>query len=168
MSKKNPFRGEKHYTSTVYVVTEQQPRKVLLIHHKKLNKWMPPGGHQEETENPYETAIRETREETGIDINGYLPKPVPIDDRALSLPIPQYIFEEKIDPHGNQVEHYHLDMVYVVYLPHQHVSHQEDESHSVGWFMREEVEKLPIFENVLMLIRSILDLNDPTGSSSGE
>lgn len=168
MSKENPFTGEKHYTSTVYVVTEQQPRRVLLVKHKKLNKWMPPGGHQEETENPYEAAIRETKEETGIDISNYLPKPVPIDDRALSLPVPQYILEEKIDPYGNQFEHYHLDMIYVVHLPHQQVNQQKSESHSIGWFTLEEVENLPIFENVLILIRSMLSLSKPTGSSFKE
>ena len=35
---------------------------------KKLNKWLQPGGHIEYTETPAETAIRETKEETGIDI----------------------------------------------------------------------------------------------------
>lgn len=168
MSKENPLRGEKHYTSTVFVVTQEQPQKVLLVHHKKLNKWMPPGGHQEETESPYEAAVREAREETGIDISNYLPKPIPIDDRALSLPVPQHILEEKIEAHGNQAEHYHLDMIYLVCLPHQQVNHQESESHSIGWFTLEEVENLPIFENVLILIRSMLNMSNPTDSSSKE
>ena len=168
MTKENPFRGERHYTSTVLVVAEQKPRTVLLVHHKKLGKWMPPGGHQEDTENPYEAAVRETKEETGIDISDYLPKPVPIDDRAFYVPVPQYILEEKIDAQGNQFEHYHLDMIYVVYLPQQKVNHQESESHSIGWFTQEEVENLPIFENVLILIKTVLGLSNTVGLSSNK
>ena len=39
---------------------------MLLIHHKGLGKWLPPGGHIEENEVPHEAAIREVYEETGI------------------------------------------------------------------------------------------------------
>ncbi|MDP2631836.1 MAG: NUDIX domain-containing protein [Candidatus Uhrbacteria bacterium] len=156
MSKENPLKGEKHYTSTVFVITDIHPRKVLLIHHRKLDKWMPPGGHQEDFENPYQTAIRETKEETNIDITEHLPKPKSIDDRALSLPLPRHILEERIDARGDQPEHYHLDMIYVVAVSQQQVTHRESESHSIGWFTQEETTRIPMFENVAILISSIL------------
>ena len=41
--------------------------KILLIHHKKFDKWMVPGGHIEPFENPIEATIRETKEETGLE-----------------------------------------------------------------------------------------------------
>lgn len=157
MSNEIPSYGGKHYTTTVFLVTEEQPQRVLLVHHKKMDKWMPPGGHQEGKENSYEAAIRETKEETSIDISDYLPKPKQIDERAVSLPLPRYILEERIDARGDQPEHYHLDLIYVVSVPYQEVVRQESESHSIGWFSEEEVSKLPVFENVAILINAIFN-----------
>ena len=47
---------------------------VLLIKNKYTDCWSFPKGHVEPGENEYQTAIRETREETGIDVkieNGF-------------------------------------------------------------------------------------------------
>lgn len=156
MSKEIPSKGERHATSTVFLVTNEEPRRVLLVHHKKFDKWMPPGGHQEKMENPYDAAIRETKEETGIDIVDYLPKPMQLSEGALSLPVPAYLLEERIDAKGDQPEHYHIDATYVVTVPHQEVTHQELESHAIGWFTQVEVEALPIFEDVALMIKAIL------------
>ena len=42
--------------------------KLLLIHHKKTGKWLPPGGHIEANETPDSALKREVREELDIDI----------------------------------------------------------------------------------------------------
>lgn len=160
MSKRIPSPGEKHYTSTVFLITEDPPRRVLLLHHKKFGMWMPPGGHQENEENAYEAAIREVKEETGVDISEYLPPPQPLDDRVVSLPLPRHVLEERIDARSDQPEHYHLDFVYLVSVPHQKVNHQEAESHSIGWFTEHEIKELPIFNNVAVLIDEILNSLD--------
>ena len=48
-----------------YIVNDD---KLLLIHHKKLNKWLPVGGHLKPNETPDEGLRREVKEEVGLDI----------------------------------------------------------------------------------------------------
>lgn len=57
---------DRHFNVTVYVMNSN--REFLFIHHKKLGKWLPPGGHIENNEEPDVAACRETKEETGLDI----------------------------------------------------------------------------------------------------
>ncbi len=42
--------------------------RVLLVHHGKLGKWLPPGGHVEPGEVPDDALVREIREETGLQV----------------------------------------------------------------------------------------------------
>lgn len=42
--------------------------KLLLIHHSKLDKWLPVGGHINPNETPDEAIVREVKEETSLDI----------------------------------------------------------------------------------------------------
>lgn len=151
--------GQKHATATVFLVTRELPKRVLLMDHKKMGVWMPPGGHLESTENPYQTAIRETFEESGIDVADYLPVPTKVDQVAISLPVPKYIFEEKIFANGDQPEHFHLDHIYVVEVPFQNPINAKTESHSIRWFEIDEIENIPILENVAMIVREILSNN---------
>lgn len=58
---------ERQYCASVYII-DFEDEEVLLMYNKKLNKWLQPGGHIEGFETPIETAIREAKEETGIDI----------------------------------------------------------------------------------------------------
>lgn len=42
--------------------------RLLLVHHKKLNLWLPVGGHIEKNEAPDDALLREIKEETGIEV----------------------------------------------------------------------------------------------------
>lgn len=53
----------RRFTASVFPVFNG---KVLLIKHKKLDMWLPPGGKLEPNETPFEAAERELFEETGL------------------------------------------------------------------------------------------------------
>lgn len=57
----------RQYTASAYTI-DFDKKEILLMYNKKINKWLQPGGHIEGFETPEETAIRETLEETGINI----------------------------------------------------------------------------------------------------
>lgn len=55
-----------HLTASAVILSPSK-EDVLLVHHKKLGKWLQPGGHVEETDDhPSHTAKREAEEETGV------------------------------------------------------------------------------------------------------
>src|SRR4029079_732480 len=55
----------RHFTVAVFVV---DAGRVLLHFHRKLGKWLPPGGNIEDTELPDDAARREVLEETGLHV----------------------------------------------------------------------------------------------------
>ncbi len=58
------------FTASVFLIVDG---RVLLVKHKKINKWLGPGGHIDENELPHEAAEREFLEETGIKVQIYNP-----------------------------------------------------------------------------------------------
>src|SRR3989344_517412 len=54
-----------HITASAWVVDEEGKR-VLLVNHKTLGKWLQPGGHIEAGEDIFGAALREVKEETGL------------------------------------------------------------------------------------------------------
>src|SRR5258708_19203529 len=53
------------FTVATFVVRDET---VLLLWHRKLQMWLPPGGHIEPNELPDEAAVREVAEEAGIEV----------------------------------------------------------------------------------------------------
>lgn len=57
------IKPQRHFVATAYVVFQ---KRTLLLLHRKLGLWLPPGGHIDEGELPEEAALREVYEETGL------------------------------------------------------------------------------------------------------
>jgi len=55
-----------HFTASSWL-TNADCTKVLLTHHKKLDRWLQLGGHCDGDANVMRVAIKEAREESGID-----------------------------------------------------------------------------------------------------
>jgi 8-oxo-dGTP pyrophosphatase MutT (NUDIX family) len=106
----NPFdrrNPRAHLTGSAFVVSADGER-VLLLYHRKLSRWLQPGGHADAGESAGEVvALREAREETGI--------------RGLALhpaaPRPLDVDVHDIPARGEEPAHQHLDLRYLVLAP---------------------------------------------------
>jgi len=102
---------KREFTATTYILHNE---KVLLIYHKKLQKWLPPGGHLEENETPPEAAMRETLEESGLEIEFLFQENIVINSwNAKSFVRPYLCLLEEIPTYKDIPPHQHIDMVYV-------------------------------------------------------
>ncbi|MGH2632536.1 MAG: NUDIX hydrolase, partial [Tepidiformaceae bacterium] len=99
---------ERHFTSTAYIVSGG---RTLLLWHRKLRIWLPPGGHLEVNEDPVQGALREALEETGLAVEVIpLSELLPVE-RPVYLPPPAAVGVFDIEIEG-QPFHQHIDFVY--------------------------------------------------------
>ena len=92
------------FTVAIFIVNDG---KILLIHHRKLDKWLPLGGHIELDEDPEQAALREAKEESGLDVEllGERPPTTGPGTRALIAP-------RLLDIHRISDTHEHIGMIY--------------------------------------------------------
>lgn len=138
------------WTVATFVIHQS---KVLLLWHKKLQMWLPPGGHVEPNELPDEAAVREVLEETGIPIE-LLSKPgLDQIEGPRQLARPEGIQLEQIGP-----DHEHIDLVYFARPvdPAQAEPTVDREVRQVGWYSLAEAMALPLTEEVATWVRKAL------------
>lgn len=102
------------------------PRGVLLHFHKRLHMWLQPGGHVEPGETPWEGALRESVEETGLALRFAA---TPTGD-ATPPPLVH------LDVHPAAKGHTHLDLRYLLTPadPDADPAPPPGESQQVRWF----------------------------------
>lgn len=99
---------ERHFTATAYIVSQG---RTLLLWHRKLGMWLPPGGHCEPNEDPVQAARREAEEESGLAVEIIAPRDLLVCVGPLVLPPPVVILVEDI-VRADQPFHQHIDNVY--------------------------------------------------------
>lgn len=128
----------RHFTATGYVVDVAQTR-ILLVLHRELGLWLAPGGHLEADELPHEAAVREVREETGIDAR-LVPQPPVLSSTGpgvTELPRPWVVLDEHIPATAREPGHTHLDLCYLLEADDRvAVLAQDTEVSAVRWWDR--------------------------------
>lgn len=124
--------------------------KVLLVHHNKFDKWVPPGGHFEIGETPDQTLVREFLEETrlNIEVVPAYPSAFSGDSNATPIPMPFHIDLER---EGFDVPHIGFFFYVKTNNDLNAIKHQQEELHNYGWFGLEDLGKLETFEQVRAL-----------------
>lgn len=153
--KSKVVEGEKHFTASVWILSSTNPKKMLLVHHKKFNKWIQPGGHIEKFENQIQASVREVKEETGVDIS-FLMDDIQVGNDVAFLPTPKFFMEQTIPAHGDQPLHYHLDFSYVVEVDEQDLELSERESLDIGWFTRDEIMEMNVHDDTKVIVEELM------------
>ncbi len=102
----------RHFTATGFVVNKNA---TLLHWHKKVQEWLPPGGHVDPNEDPVQTTLREIKEETGFDVEIVPTQNELIIGNLEQVHAPHSIMIENVTDakHG---EHQHIDYIYFTRL----------------------------------------------------
>jgi 8-oxo-dGTP pyrophosphatase MutT (NUDIX family) len=111
------------FTATTFVVDQHC---TLLLWHKKIQAWLPPGGHIEPGELPDEAALREVREETNLEVEIIGKQQQWGKVRVLHTPV--CILLEDISP-----GHQHIDLIYFARVINGQVCVNPTESTEFRW-----------------------------------
>ena len=122
------------FTVAIFVV---QAEKILLIHHRKLNKWLPLGGHIELDEDPEQAALREAKEESGFDVELLGERPLTTSPGTRALIAPRFL-----DIHRINDTHEHIGMIYWARPKGGEVTLATEEHHDIRWCSRADLETL--------------------------
>lgn len=133
------------FTATAFVYWQG---KVLLHRHKKIDMWLPTGGHIEANELPDEAAIRETLEESGVLIvlvaDAVLPE---LQNAPTQLVRPRGIQLEPIIQNAEE-KHEHIDLIYFARPVQGYAGYLLENDSSLGWYSPTELAAMDISSEI--------------------
>jgi len=121
-------------TATVFI--KDQYGKFLLIWHPRWQRWMPPGGRCEPGEPDFIAAMREVKEETGIEFEFDITTLL-VGEAAL-LPTP-FAVQQELFP-DNQI--YNADSLYYVCVRGNSPKVTTEGSAKYRWFRADEIASM--------------------------
>jgi len=130
-----------HVTGSAWVINPACSH-VLMLHHRKLDLWLQPGGHADGDTDIIRVALKETAEESGIDI------------QQIKL-LSESIFD--VDVHTvhdstHDFRHEHFDIRFLLEIDDSLPIPGNDESHEIGWVPLNQVSH---FNNAISLRRMV-------------
>lgn len=127
-----------HITGSAWLIDESCGR-VLLTHHRKLDKWLQLGGHCDGDPDVLGVALKEAVEESGID-----------DITAVS----DDIFDLDVHPipsRGDVPEHFHYDIRFLCRINGNPQFQISDESHELAWLTPDAILKMTVGRSILRM-----------------
>ncbi len=132
-----------HITGATWLL-DSTGQRVLLTHHKKLNRWLQPGGHADGDPDILAVALNEAHEETGLE--------------GIRL-VKEGIFDldiHSIPARGEVPQHLHYDIRFLVQTSESEDFVVSDESHALAWFSGEELIRKDLDESIQRMHRKHL------------
>ena len=140
-----------HLTGSALVV-DPASRRFVVLHHRKLDRWLQPGGHADGEGDLAGVALREAVEETGLDGLEVLRPAVDLD-------------VHEVAPPGDPV-HRHLDLRFVVLAPagaSDAPPPGNHESRAIRWIAADELAELDPDASLERLVARGLAVVDQLG-----
>jgi len=122
------FHPHAHFTASAFICTSQG--ELLALFHRKLQRWLQPGGHMEAVDlTPFESALREAREESGLEELHTL-STLPIDLDIHLIPA-----------RAQEPQHAHYDLRYAFLALHPEKARISEESTGLRWLSDGELSE---------------------------
>lgn len=142
----------KHFSVTIVIVYKN---KCLLHRHKKLGIWIPVGGHVDEDELPEEAAVREAREESGLDIELFNSDK---NYKKYYSNIDLLIKPAHIELHLIEEYHHHINLVYYAKSNNSKIQAEDERDEHFQWFTKDELNNENINSEVKFVCKEALDI----------
>lgn len=142
-----------HFTASTFVISSTS-KKLLMIHHKALDKYLQPGGHIELSDaNPLEGSKRELFEETGIDAKFLEYRCINSLNPLVPLNISVHIIPENLEK--KEKAHYHYDLQYLFFARKElRVNIDPDEVNSFEWIDLGKLEEMSEYKIIAEKIKT--------------
>ena len=135
--------GIGHITGSAWIVNNAGTH-TLLTHHKKLNKWLQPGGHADGESDLLKVAMLEAGEESGL----------------TQLQVEElHIFDvdiHQIPTRGNEAQHLHYDIRFAFRATGSEEFIVSDESNDLAWVEITQLADYSSEESMLRMARKWL------------
>ena len=143
------------YTVEVFIVYKN---KVLLRMHDKFNTWLSVGGHIELNEDPIEAAIREVKEEVGLEVEIIGGKKGIGDGSPKNKGYQDLIPPKYLGMHPAGKIHKHITLVYFAISNSDKIfdATNDEEKTETCWVTKEQLEKMNLVPNVLFYAKEAL------------
>lgn len=130
-----------HVTGSAWVLNPSRSH-ALMLHHRKLDLWLQPGGHADGDPDMLHVVLKEAAEESGVALEN-----IRLVDGAIFDVDLHTVHANEHDP-----RHEHFDVRFLVEIDDSLPLPGNNESHQIGWILLAEV---PRFNNARSIYRML-------------
>lgn len=129
-----------HITGSAWI-TSPDRTQVVLIHHRKLDRWFQPGGHADGNPDVAAVAMQEAHEETGLKQLQFVHLPG-------EIPTVFDIDVHRIPERVNEPAHWHYDIRFLIEANSQEPFVLSGETKSIQWVKLENIIRFTDEESI--------------------